>query len=218
MDRAVDRLAAGSAGNGPHTARILIAVRRRGDRSASEYAKRPDREGVGAGDLIELQDIDSAISGQRRRIDDEEESSGLVIEVSRLSIERLAGYGADRIEAILDDVAFLLGQDAAELDGTELRDRLDAEVVGGNRRGNESRRRRRERDVPGFHPPQDFVFQTFVPHVQVVVCVEFPLAVEVDIDVQTLADDTAGTYRILRIRTDCRKSAAATRDRELTLL
>ena len=53
---------------------------------------------------------------------------------------------------------------------------------------------------------------------EVVIRVELPLAIEVDVDVQALPDDAGGANRVLRIRTDHRESGAAARDRELPFL
>ena len=53
---------------------------------------------------------------------------------------------------------------------------------------------------------------------QVVIRVELPLAVEVDVDVQALSHNAGGANRILRIRADRRESGAAARDRELPFL
>ncbi len=53
---------------------------------------------------------------------------------------------------------------------------------------------------------------------QVVIGVELPLAVEVDVDMEALSHDAGGANRILRIRADHRESGAAARDRELPFL
>src|SRR2546422_4192155 len=75
-----------------------------------------------------------------------------------------------------------------------------------------------ERQVPGFDAPQDLVLQALIPDVKVVVGVELPLAVEIHVDMQPLADDPGGTDGILRIGRDRRESGAAAGERALLLL
>ncbi len=53
---------------------------------------------------------------------------------------------------------------------------------------------------------------------EIVIRVELPLAVEVDVDVQALADDAGRANGILRVRADRRESGAAPGDRELPFL
>src|SRR3989441_12943591 len=112
---------------------------------------------------MEPQDVDGRIAGERRGVDHEEEPPGLVVEVSRLAIEWLARDVADAVEPVLHDVALLLRDDAAELDRPDLCDRLHAEVVGGNRGGDEARRRRPEGPRAGLPTPQEPVFQALLP-------------------------------------------------------
>ena len=165
-----------------------------------------------------MQNVEGGISGDGCRIDDEEEPAGFVIEVARLAIQRLARDVADAVEQVLDDVALLLREVAAELQRTSLGDGLHAEVVGGNRGGDETRRGRLKGDVARLHAPQEFVLQPLVPDVQVVVGVELALAVEVHVHVQPLPHDPGGANRVLRIGRDRRKPGAAPGQRELLLL
>jgi len=186
-DRAIHGAASRAARHGADATHVLIAARARRDRAAAEHAQRADGQRIGAGDLIELQDIDRGVARQRAGIDGEEKAAGFIVEIARLAIDRLAGDVADTVEPVLHDIALLLRHDAAELQRAELGDRLHAEVVGGNGRGDEPRRRRLERHVARFHPSQDFVLQALVPDVEVVVGVELALAVEVDVDVAAAA-------------------------------
>ena len=215
---AIDCSDAGATGHGADAAGVLVAARRRRDGAAAIHPQRTDGQRVGSQDLIELQDIDGGKPGQRGGIDDEEESPCLVIEIPSLAIERLARHVAHRVEPILHDVALLLRDDPTELERTDLRDRLHTEIVRGDRRRDEARRRRLERHVARFDPAQDLVLQPLVPDVQVVVGVELPLAVEIHVDMQPLADDAARADRILRIRRDRRESGVASRERRLLLL
>src|SRR5947207_14426131 len=133
--------------------------------------------------------------------------------------DRAAGSSRrHRVEPVLHDVAFLLRDDAAELQGTDLGDRLHTEIVRRDRRRDEARRRRLERHIARFDAAQDLVLQPFVPDVQVVVGIELPLAVKIHVDVQPLADDAPRADRILRIRRDRRESGVASRQRRLLLL
>ncbi len=218
LNRAIHRAAPGSARHGAHAAHVLVAARARRDRAPAVHAQRADGQRIGARQLIELENVDRGIARQRARIDGEEKPAGLVIEVAGLAIDRLAGDVADAVEPVFHHVALLLRQDAAELQRPQLGDRLHAEIVGGDRGGDEPRRRRLERHVAGLDSPQDFVLQALVPDVEVVVGVELALAVEVDVDVQPLPHDTGGADRVLRIGTDRGKAAAASRQRKLPLL
>src|SRR5439155_296899 len=109
---------------------------------------------------------------------------------------------ADGVDPVRHDVPLLLRVDASQLERAELGDRLHAEVVRGDGRADEARARRLERDVPGLHPAQRLVLQPFVPHLEVVVRVEFALAVEVDVQVQALSHDASRADRVLGVGAD----------------
>src|SRR5438874_1104341 len=99
---------AGPAGDRAHTAHVLVPVRGGRDRPAAIDAQRADGQRIGPGGsrrLVELQDVDGGIVRERGRVDHEEEPAGLVVEIARFAIERLAGHVADAVEPVLHDVA-----------------------------------------------------------------------------------------------------------------
>ena len=206
-----------TAGDGAQPAGVLVGGRARRDGPAAIHAEATHRERVGLRESIERQDVHGGVPGQGRGVDHEEEPARLVVQVPRLAVQGLARDLADRVEPVFHHVALLLGEDAPQLDGPDLRDRLDAEVVGGNGGADEAGRRRLEGDVARLDPPQDFARQPFVPHLEIVVGVELPLAVEVDVDVEPLAYDAGGTDRVLWIGSDRGKAGVAAREGELLL-
>ncbi len=218
LDAAIDRPEAGRTGDRTYAADVLVPGRAGRHGAAAIDAQRTDREGIGPRDLVELQNVEGGISRDSRRIDDEEEPAGFIVEIARFAVERLAGDVADAVEAVFDDVALLLRQDAAQLERADLRDCLDAEIVRRNLRRDEPRRRRLERHVARFDAAQHLVFKSLVPDVEIVVGVELALAVEVHVDVQPLADDAGAANRVLRVRRYCRESRIAPGQRELDLL
>ena len=196
---------------------VLVGARNRGHRAHAVDVQASHAQRVGERQLIDAEDVDGRIPGDERRIDGEEKPSLLVVQVARHAIERLGGGRAHVVHAVLDDVALLLGVNAAQLEIAELRHRLDAEVVRGDRRADEARARCPKGDVAGFDALQDVVLEAFVPDPQIVVRVELALAVEVDVDVQALPHDARSADRVLRHGTDGGEADPATRDRLLLL-
>src|SRR6266516_4227454 len=141
----------------------------------------------------------------------------LLFEIGRHAVEGLRRRFADVVDAVLDDVALLLGEDAAQLEGAELPDRLYAEVVRGDGRTDEARPRDLEGDVADLDPPQHLVFQALVPDLEVVVGIELALAVEVDVQVQAAPHDARRADRVLRHGADRGESRVAARERQLLL-
>ena len=78
---------------------------------------------------------------------------------------------------------------------TDLERGVDAEVVGGDRGGEESRGGRAEGDRADLDPADDFVLQALVVELDVVARGEVPLGVVVDVDVHPPADQPAGAQR-----------------------
>ena len=201
-----------------HAAEVLVPCAGRRQRTHAVDAQAADAQAVGDAPPTpgrgQLEDVHRREPGQAQRIDGEEEPAYFVVEIAQLVIERLAGDLADGIEPVLHHVALLLRVDTAQLERTDLPDHLNAEIVGGNGGGDEAAGGRLERNVAGLDAAQHFVLEALVPHLQVVVGVEFALAVEVHVDVQSLPDDARGDDLILRIGRDRRETGTATRERE----
>ena len=196
---------------------VLVGARNRGHSAHAIHVQAAHAQRVGERHSIDAEDVHGRIPGDERGIDGEEEASLLVVQVARHAIERLRGGRAHVVHAVLDDVALLLGVNAAQLEIAELRHRLDAEVVRGDRRADEARARCPKGDVAGFDALQDVVLEAFVPDPEIVVGVELALAVEIDVDVQPLPHHAGGADRVLRHGADGGEADPAPRDRLLLL-
>ena len=102
------------------------------------------------------------------------------------------GSVSDGEDAILDDVALLLGDDAADSCGAESRDGLQAVIAARDTGGDEVGDRWLERDVAELDALEQLVLLPFVVDRDVVRAVEFTLGVVVDVDVNAVGDDSAG--------------------------
>src|SRR5690606_3781669 len=92
------------------------------------------------------------------------------------------------------DVALLLRGDRAEAHRPQRSDGLDAVVAARNPRGDEARRRQRERDVADFHALEYLVRLPLVVRRDVVGRIELALRVVVDVEVHALGDGAGGAH------------------------
>ena len=215
--RAIDRSRPDAAGHRAHASDVLVARARRRHRAHPVDPQAADAQRIGERRGVEVQDVDGGLPGDRRGVDGEEEPSRLVVEVPLDAIQRLARRLADRVHAILDEITLLLRVDAAHLHRPELRDGLHAEVVGRDRGADEPRAGDGEGHVPRLDAAQDLVLEPLVPDLEVVVGVEFALAVEVDVHVQALPDHAERANGVLRVRRDRGEARGAPRNRLLPL-
>ena len=157
-----------------------------------------------------IQNVDAGVARERRGgIDHPEEPAGLEIQVSKLAVLGLARGLAHGIDS-LGDLASLLGRgQRLELKRTDVEPGVYAEVIGRDRRGDESGLRRHKGDRPNLYTADDLVFESLIVDLNVVVGGEIALGVVVDVDVYPLPDGAAGSNVYLIVESGWLEAAAA---------
>ncbi len=143
------------------------------------------------GQRIQAQDVDGGIVRQRARIHGPVEAPVLEVEVALAAVLRRGGGLADGEHALTDGTALLGGREHLHLQLAQLEERVDAEVIGGNRRGEVARRWGTERDAAHFHAPHRFVLESLVEHLDNVTIRIVALRVPVDIHAKATPNHAA---------------------------